>query len=226
MATLGTYVFDDRHTSVTDTVDEVAGRTRRAFVVSGLIVGKATTDDIESELDAIADAASEGRWVTFSIRSGRQVVVERTEFARRLDAGERVGSFTLRLAAAEPFEESSTVTEVPWSVTASGDTKQVATGGDVFSEPRIELAASGNVVNPAFSDGTRTIQYWGTVATGETLVFDAAGRTVTLEAEDVMAYTTGEFPRVSPEGCILTYTDDQSSSHTASVTVSFRDRWW
>ena len=226
MATLGAYEFDDRHTSVTDTVDEVAGRTERTFVVSGLIVGKATATDIESELDSIADAASENRWVTFSVQSGREITVERTEMSRRVDAAERVGSFTLRLAAADPFERSSTVTEEPWSITSSGDTKQVDTDGNVYSEPRIEMVASGDVVNPTFSDGERTIQYLGTVADGETLAIDGAARTVTLESADVLPYTTGEFPRVSPEGTTLTYTDDTSSSHTASVTVSYRDRWW
>jgi len=226
MATLDTYVFDDRHTSVTDTVDEVAGRARRAFVVSGLIVGKPTAADIETELDMIADVASEGQWVTFSVRSAREITVERAEMSRRVDTAERVGSFTLRLAARDPFERSTTPTEVQWPVTSSGDTKTVDTDGNVYSEPRIELAASGNVVNPTLSDGTRTIQYWGTVADGETLVFDGAARTVTLEDADVLPYTTGEFPRVSPEGTTLTYTDDASSSHTASVTVSFTDRWW
>ena len=226
MVTLGTYEFDDRHTSVTDTVDEVAGRTERTFVVSGLIVGKTTADDIESELDSIADAASENRWITFSIQSGREIIVERTEMSRRVDAAERVGSFTLRLAAADPFERSSTVTEIVWSVTSSGDTKQVDTDGNVHSEPRIEMGASGDVVNPTFSDGERTIQYPGTVADGETLAIDGPARTVTLENDDVLPYTTGEFPRVSPEDTTLTYTDDASSSHTASVTVSYRDRWW
>jgi len=226
MATLDTYEFDDRHTSVSDTVDEVAGRTRRTFVVSGLIVGKATAAEIELELDAIADVASEGRWIAFSIRTGREITVERTEMSRRVDAAERIGSFTLRLAAADPFERSSTVTEEPWSITSSGDTRLVETDGNVYSEPLIEMVASGDVVNPTFSDGERTIQYLGTVADGETLAIDGAARTVTLENDDVLPYTTGEFPRVGPEGTTLTYTDDASSSHTASVTVSYRDRWW
>jgi len=226
MLTLGTYAFDQRHTSVTDTVDEVAGYARRAFTVSGLIVGKATVAEIETELDTIADSASEGRWVTLSLRSGREITVERTELSRRADAAERVGSFTLRLVAADPFEQSSTATEIQWGVTSSGAIRQIATAGNVYSEPVIELTASGNVVYPAFSDGTRTIQYWGTVADGEVLTFDAAECTVTLEDEDVLPYTTGEFPRIEPAGTTMTYTDDDSSSHTASIEITFRDRWW
>jgi hypothetical protein len=226
MTTLGTYSFDERHTSVTDTVDEVAGRTRRVFVVSGLIVDKMTETDIIAELDAIADAASEGRWTSFSIRSGRDFTVERIEMSRRVDVRELIGSFTLRLGTRDPFELDTTVTEAPWSVTSSGATKAVAAGGNLYSEPAVEIVASGDVVNPAISDGSQTVQYWGTVADGETLLFDADARTVTLEGVDVMPYTTGEFPRVSPEGTTLTYTDDASSSHTASVTVSWKDRWW
>lgn len=226
MAALGTYTFDERHTSVTDTVDEVAGRTRRIFVVSGLIVDKTTETDIVAELDAIADAVSEGRWVSFSVRPGRDFTVERIEMSRRVDTRELIGAFTLRLGARDPFERDTTDTHISWPVSSSGSAKTFTSGGNVFSEPTIAIESSGDVINPSITDGSRTFKYWGTVADGETLLFDAAARTVTLDGKDVMPYTTGEFPRVSPEGTTLTYTDAASSSHTASVTVSWKNRWW
>ena len=75
-------------------------------------------------------------------------------------------------------------------------------------------------------DGTRTLAYSGTVADGESLVLDSAAGTASLNGQDVTPYTSGVFPRVAPEGTTLTYVDDATSSHTASVTVAFRDRWW
>jgi hypothetical protein len=55
---------------------------------------------------------------------------------------------------------------------------------------------------------------------------DGRSGVVTLEGADVTPYTSGEFPRIAPEGTTLTYEDDAASSHTAAVTVAFRDRWW
>ncbi|MCD6287850.1 MAG: hypothetical protein J7M12_01920, partial [Candidatus Hydrogenedentes bacterium] len=163
MATLGSYTFDAEHTSITDTVDEVAGRTRRVFVVSGLIVGKTTETDIVDELDAIADAVPAGEWTMLSVRLGRFLKVERIEMSRRIDRRELIGSFTLRLAAADPFERSADVSVPVWQVESSGATKTVAAGGTIWSELTVEMVAAGNVVNPAIGDGVRTIQYLGTV---------------------------------------------------------------
>ena len=123
-------------------------------------------------------------------------------------------------------QTSCAETSTNWPVTASGATLNQTAAGNVYAEPKITLVATGAVVNPTFSDGTRTIAYSGTIADGESLIFAAAARTATLEGVDIIPYTSGVFPRISPEGTVLTYTDDASSSHTATVTVAFRDRWW
>jgi len=96
----------------------------------------------------------------------------------------------------------------------------------VYAKPVVTLIASGDLANPSISDGERTMGYAGIAADGETLVMDAETAKVTLEGEDVTPYTSGLFPRLSPGGTTLTYTDDGSSSHTASATVAYRSRWW
>ncbi len=225
--TLGAITFDDNHTDVREQHDEVGGRDERSITISGLILNKSTVASIESELDAILNAASaEDYAAALSIRAGRRLWVRRKKFTRDLVRENLTGSYTLELEARDPYEESTSETTIDWDLTASGQTQAATAAGNVFSKPRIELIADGDVVNPQFGDGTRAIAYMGTVADGEELIFDAESRAVTLEGEDVTPYTIGLFPQIAPGGTTLTYTDDASSSHTASVTLSFRDRWW
>jgi len=224
---LNSYIFDSENTSVRDRMEEVGGKDERRFVLRGLIVGKSSVDELESEIDTILDEASQTDYgATLSLRDDREFRVERERFERKVGEEELIGAFELELRARDPFEYATEETVEQWNVTGSGQVKQVTAVGNVYSNPRFTLTASGNVVNPSISDGTRTITYLGTVANGEVLVFDAAAGTVTLEGEDAIPYTTGEFPRISPEGTTLEYTDDESSSHTAGIEIAFRDRWW
>jgi len=225
--TLGAVVFDEAHTTVREKLEEVGGRNERAITVSGAIVGLSTVAAIEAQLDAILDAASvEDFSVELSLRDGRRLFVRRNEFSREVQGEALVGAFTLELEAKDTFEESTSLTTVNWTVTASGQTQAAASTGTASAKPKFSLVATGTIIDPAFSDGTRTISYSGTVQNTETLVFDVATATATLEGVDVTPYTSGLFPKISPEAVTLTYTDDAASSHTAQVTVTYYDRWW
>lgn len=225
--TLGSVTFDETHTAVHEKLEEVGGRNERQVTISGVIVDENTVADIESRLDAILDAASaEAFSAELGLRTGRRLFVRRDAFTREVRGDELTGAFTLELIARDPFEESSAVTTVNWTVSASGATQAATSAGNVYACPAITLVATGTIVNPSFGDGTRTLSFSGTVLDGETLVLDAGQNVATLEGADVMPYTSGEFPRVSPEGTTLTYVDDASSTHTATVTITYRDRWW
>ena len=225
--TLGSVSLDEAYTAVREDLEEVGGRNERRIRLTGSIVGENSVAAIHDRLDEILDAASvEDFSAELSLRAGRRLFVRRDAFRREVFGESLMGSFVLELEARDPIEESIALTTLPWSIAASGATLAATSGGSVYAEPSIALVASGNVVNPAFSDGTRTISYSGIVADGETLVLDGAGRRATLEGVDVTPYTSGVFPRISPEGTTLTYTDDATSSHSGTVTVSFRDRWW
>lgn len=225
--TLGPVTFDAANTAVKEKLEEVGGRNERRITVSGLITGLNTAAAIESRLDEILDAASLADYsAELILRPGRRLWVRREAFRREVRAEELAGAFTLDLAARDAFEESTDVTVLNWVITASGATLNAASAGTLFARPVIALTASGNLMDPAVSDGERTIAFSGTVGDGQVLMFDAAARIVMLEGDDVTPYTTGDFPRVPPEGATLTYTDHASSSHTATATVAFRDRWW
>ncbi len=225
--TLGSIVFDEDRTTVAEKYEEVGGRDERRVTVTGVIVGESALAAVEARLDAILAAVPDEDYaVALSVRAGRRIHVARTGFSREVARDSLVGSFVLELAARDPYEESVEETTVAWSVTASGATRQVTSSGNVFARPIIALAASGDVVNPSFNDGMRTLLYSGVVGDGETLVIDGASACVTLDGEDVTPYTSGDFPCLDPGETTLTYVDDASSSHTALVTISYRDRWW
>jgi hypothetical protein len=184
---LNTYIFDNENTSVKDRMEEVGGRDERKFVLSGLIVGKSSVGEVESELDLLLDEVSkEDYGAKLSLRTDREFAVERTRFERKVGDEEIIGAFELELRADDPFEYAVEESTDMWNVTASGQTTQQAAAGNVDSKLRFTLTASGDVVNPSISDGTRTIAYMGTVADGEVLVFDGAAGTVTVEGEDVV----------------------------------------
>jgi hypothetical protein len=225
--TLGALTFDERHTDLSETLEEVGGRNERRITVKGLIVGEESVSDIHDQIDVILDAAStEDFSAALIIRSGRQLNVRRRGFQRDVRADVLTGSYTLELEAREPYEEAIAGVLENWTVTTSGDTQVSTPGGNRNTPTKITLVATGSIVNPTVSDGVDTISYSGFVSDGESLVFDGRDEVVTLEGSDVIAYTSGVFPNLEPGGTTLTYTDDVTSSHTAGLTVEYKARWW
>lgn len=225
--TLGSVLFDETHTTVKERHEEVGGRDERKIEISGLIVGESSLDDVTARLDGILGAASDEDYTAaLSLRTGRRLYVRREKFAREISVGALVGSFELLLAAKDPFEISEAERSEVWTVSASGATRTMTVTGNVYSHVNIAVTAVGNLVNPAFSDGIREIAYSGVVAAGSVLEFDGEAGRVRINGDDVTPYSTGEFPRIAPEGTTFTYTDDATSSHAASVVVTLRDRWW
>lgn len=225
--TLGPVTFDEAHTTVKEKLEEVGGRNERRITVSGLIVGPNTVTAVEAEMDAVLDAASvEDFTAELSLRTGRRFLVRRNAFSREINRESLVGSFVLELAAQDPFETSTGTTSVPWTIAASGAQLIMNSAGNAPALPRFTVIATGTIVDPTFSDGSRILSLSGTVQVGEKLIIDSEVKTMEIDGVDVLPYATGDFPEIAPETTTWTYTDDPSSSHTASATVVYRDRWW
>lgn len=225
--TLGTVTFDPDTTHVREALEEVGGRDARRVDLTGMVVGEASVADVEAALDAIIDAASaEDYSAQLSLRTGRRLWVRRDAFTREVSPEGPAGSFTLKLEAREPFEEGTVAVAAVKVVSASGESIVLGVGGNVYARPVVLVEAVGVLVNPAVSDGTRTIGYEGVVAAGETLRFDGEAGRVTLEGVDVTPFTAGLLPRIYPGTETLTYTDDASSTHSATMRVQWRPRWW
>lgn len=225
--TLDSLTFDEAHTAAREKLEEVGGREGRVVVLSGFVVGEPTPEAVEARLDAIAAAASDEDYAAIlSLRPGRQMRVRRAAFNRSLVKGKLAGAFELTLESRLPFEESAEPLVQEWPIVANGDTLAVATPGTAPAPLRIVIAAQAQLLYPAIDDGVRSLTYRGAVGAGQTLTLDGEAACVTLDGEDVTAYTAGDFPMVRPGGSIVTFTDDEMSDHRAEVTVSHRARWW
>lgn len=224
---LGDYVFDEKHTAAVEKYEEVGGHDARKVRLSGAICGKSAVNEIEAALDTLLAAASEDAADTpLVLREGRRLWVRRVAFTREVSAAARTGAFTLDLEAPSPFEEAVAESAETWAVAASGSERAVTAGGNAKAPLHIDLVASGTVVAPRFSLGARAIAYLGVVEDGCTLAFDGVSGRVTLDGLDVTAYASGEFPQLAPGGNTIVYTDEPASSHTASVSLTWRNRWW
>jgi hypothetical protein len=224
---LSTVTFDELHTSAREKHEEVGGRDGRRIEISGVIAGEQTVAAVEARLDAILQASSsEDYTAALSLRPGRRLWVRRVQFSRDVSRSTRVGSFVLTVEARCPFEESIEARSVAWPITTQEAELPVAAEGTAYAPPVLAVVASGTLINPSFSDGTRSILFSGAVQDGQTLVFDCAEGRAILAGEDVTAYTGGLFPYIAPDGTTLRWADGSGSSHQANVTVSLRDRWW
>lgn len=225
--TLGDITFDAANSAAKETHEEVGGRRERVIELSGLLVGLSSAVAIHDALDAVLAAAStEDYSAELSLRSGRRLFVRRAEFVRNVNAEALTGAFTLKLAAKDPFEESTSLHTVSWPITMSGATQSLNTAGTASAKPIIRLTAQGATVNPALSDGSNAMTYAGSLEPGDVLVLDGRAGMVTLNGTDVTPYVSGTFPEISPAGSIFTYTDAPTSSHMGSVAIEYRDRWW
>jgi hypothetical protein len=223
---LESYAFKPGTTSAKERYEEVGGRNERRITIEGLI-SKSTTTAIETELDTILKlASSEDATAVLSIRPGRRLLVRRNKFVRDMSHERLAGAFELELVAPNPNEESEMETEVEWEISASGAALPLTSAGTANSELVIAVQAIGDLVNPAFSDGIRTLEFEGVVPAGSWLVINGHAQMVSRDAELVTPYTRGLFPLLTPPSALLTYTDHASSSHNAVATITYRDRWW
>lgn len=225
--TLGTYAFDPLHIGITEQYQEIGGRDGRLIKIQGLIGPKDSEDQIEEEMDRLLAAASEDLENTpLSIRPGRRLWVRRTGFSREMHRTARTGAFVVELEARDPFEESEVLSFTPWTCTASGSSKSIASDGNAYAYPILTVCAVGTLIGPAFHDGRRTLRYPGYVQDGQTLVFHGAFRQATVAGQDITPYVQGHFPVIDPNHAVLTYSDEEDSSHNALITVAWRPRWW
>ncbi len=216
--------FDARYTSVREAYEEVGGRDARTVHIEG-VLQDSDADALEAALGAIMAAASDVHTVPLVLRPGRVLHVRRLAFRRERPRRGHT-AFRLDLEAPDPCEYANAETETPWAIAATGDLVGLTPAGNVWTPARVALFANGDLVAPAIGDGARTATYTETVPAGSLLTFDGATGRVTLDDEDVTPYVTGELPRIGPGPSTLTYTGDAASSHDATGSVAYTDRWW
>lgn len=224
--TLNTYTFDPALTTAREDHQEVAGQDGRTIRINGVLQGLPDTAAIESALDNILAAASEGEISLLSLRPGRQLRVRRQKFTREVQKDALIGRFELTLRAEDPFEQAASLTIWPWSIATSGATRDITNSGTAPAPMLLVLQANNTLIEPSITDGTRTITYDGVLPAGTVLELDAALRQARIDGNDVTPYVLGEFPELAPGPNTLTYNDDPASTHNALIAIWFYERWW
>lgn len=224
--TLGPHTFDPATTAIREDHQERAGQDARTIRINGLLTNYSDLPTLEAALDAILAAASDTETTPLSLRPNRQLHVRREKFLREIQRDARTARYELTLRADDPFEEATTPLNWPWTIAASGATRNITSSGNAHSPTLITLQATGTLINPTLSDGDRAITYNGTLAPGSIIEFDGPNRQARIADTDVTPYCTGDFPRAAPGTTTFTYTDAPTSAHTAQATISFHERWW
>jgi len=223
---LNAIALDPRVTGVREQLEEVGGRRERRVTLSGIIEGIADPASVEAQLDAIVAAASQVDFdCALSLRPGRRLWVRRDQFVREVATRPVTGSYTLRLLARDPLEESVEEESAADNFSALPHGLPLEIGGNAPAPLRITLVADSELAAPSFSDGERTISYDGLVLEGHTMVVDAIEGRVWLEGEDVTPYMQGEFPRPAPGDATVTV-DALGDAPAGSLVVAWRNRWW
>lgn len=224
MITLGDLEFDPATTAVVEKHEEAGGRDARKIRLTGLLENVADPEALAGALDdVIAAASAESGLLPLVLRAGRVIMVRRTAFTCEVTRPGAAARFVLDLEAPDPFEYAQVASGGSWLV---GPAKNVSltSGGNVYSPLIITLSPDDTVDNPTFFDGVRTIVYPNDVHSDQTLTVDGVAQKVSVNGEDVTPHTIGVFPRVSRGMNTLTFTGD--NFFTATMTVSWRDRWW
>jgi len=223
---LDSLTLDPHSTGVREQLEEVGGRRERRVTLSGLVQGLAHREQVEAMLDNIAAAASQSDFgCALSLRPGRRLWVRRDQFVREVGEWPVTGSYTLRLLARDPVEESLEEESASDSFSALPHGVALNIGGNAPAPLRITLEAGSDLAEPSFSDGERTMVYDGLVLEGHTMIVDGAAGRVWLEGEDITPYMQGPFPRPEPGNATLTL-DALSDAPAGGLTIAWRNRWW
>lgn len=223
---LGPLPLDPAATAVREEQEEIGGRDARIVTITGVVVAD-RAEAVEARLDAVmAAAAGTGNVVALELRPGRRLLARRREFKREVARDGHTGTFTLTLAAEDPFEEAAAETFAQWEIAADGDAVALVTAGNAPAPLSFELTAASTLVSPTLTSGASTLRYDGLLVAGDVLCFDGSRATATLNGAEVTPYVTGTPLWVPPEGANLTYSAGPGGGHTASVLLRWRDRWW
>ncbi len=228
MVTIGDYSFPERSTAVDIESKFIDGKLKKIVRIDAIVLGSGSASDFSAnieDLEGEVERFDRGE-ADLSVTSGRYYRGTRLALRRTVDSESKFGAFEILLLTDDRFERSSALHEEEKTITASGDTLTVSQEGNADALPEITLTATGDLVYPTLSDGTRSLTYNGTISAGSVLVIDADAKTAILDGEtNALPKITGSFPVLSPGDTTLTYTDNEDSSHDAVLVVRFRDTW-
>jgi len=228
MPRIGTFELDSTTTVIDTRTEFVLGRVRRVTVLTLFLTRftdrddfSRTLDDLEKEVERLDRGETD-----FSIRTGRMLRGRRRKWVLTRDEDRCTAVARLEVLGEDRYEYGETENLVSFSITSSPQNLDLTVGGNWNALPILKLTASGNLADPVFSDGVRTLSCNLSLAAAETLEIDSESRTVTKNGdEDVFPSVTGDFPEPVPGSTSLVYSDSTSGTPSASLEIRWRDRW-
>ncbi len=228
MTSVGDFTFPERRTVVTVRTREVLSRVRREIEIVSLFCSYASLSQLESDLEALEGALErfDRREAGLSLHPGRYLMGWRRDWQKLIEPQARAASIRLLALTDDRFERSVEEHVLNVSITQQNQATPVSQAGNGLAFPRFLLTATGTLINPSFSDGSRTLTCNVQLSPGETLEIDSDRRSVLKNGTtNVLSQTSGEFPLLEPGGGELVYADDAASSHLGSLEIRYRDLW-
>ncbi len=228
MTSVGDFTFPERRTVVTVRTREVLSRVRREIEIVSLFCSYASLSQLESDLEMLEGELErfDRREAGLSLHPGRYLMGWRRDWQKLIEPQARAASIRLLALTDDRFERSIEEHVLNVSVAQQSQATPVSHAGNGWAFPQCSIAATGTLINPSFSDGSRTLTCNVQLSPGETLQIDSDRRSVLKNGTaNVLSQTLGEFPLLEPGGGELVYADDAASSHLGSLEIRYRDLW-
>lgn len=228
MTSVGDFTFPERRTVVTVRTREVLSRVRREIEIVSLFCSYASLSQLESDLEMLEGELErfDRREAGLRLHPGRYLMGWRRDWQKLIEPQARAASIRLLALTDDRFERSIEEHILNVSISHQNQTTQVSHTGNGWAFPRCSITATGTLINPSFSDGSRTLTCTVQLSPGETLAIDSDRRSALKNGTtNVLSQTLGEFPLLEPGGGELVYADDAASSHLGNLEIRYRDLW-
>jgi len=227
MTRIGTFEFPP--TTIVDSQTEfVLGRVRRILRLTTFLTRYASKAefrqsmaDLEKEIERFDLGATD-----LSVNAGRFFKGRRRKWSLTKDEDRCLAVGNLEILTDDRFERSESENEETFPITSSPQSENLTVAGNWNALPVLTLTATAALVDPVFTDGTRTLAATLSLGIGETLELDAENRTATKNgATNVLTSVSGDFIELEPGTANLQYSDSTPGGPAASLEVRWRDRW-
>ena len=228
MTGLGSFNFPEKRTFVRSRIREVLSKVRREIDIYSLLIGYGNLENLEQDLEILEGELEKfnRKEVTLSLHPGRYVSGWRRDYQRVIEPRHKAASLHLLILTDDRFERSIEEHQETLILSASGQSIEISQEGNGEAFPRLVLTATGTLIHPAISDGTRTLSFQGQLEPGMSLHLDSDFHTALINgSENVLQSLSGEFPLLDPGTTQITYTDHSSSTHSGTLEINYRDLW-
>ena len=141
----------------------------------------------------------------------------------------RIANVQVNFLAGDPFAYATSTNTDTWTVTSSGQTHGITTGGTAYQQPTFSITVGGAGAQPITYTLTNTgtgkaFTLNGNVTGGDVIVVDTLNQTVTIAGVDKMSLFDGQWIelRVGTDTVQETY----GATAITQIVTSWQDRYY